>query len=462
MQISHDATRRGTAGVVVRLANAADAAPAELCRRELPEFGLPETIDVDEAVGNRALAVPDDVLEALGAALPAPDSSTLNAVWLEFPSPRGYLHLLSWEAALGALGRPVFRRRPHPLRPANPGATLSVAVCASAAALTKPALWLLPLAYALASNRPVTFHVFTDDYSRDKAVWRRLFHWPVVVHGPATVDDGISPPRSPNVDPCLRWMRRVAERAPFDWVHFHSAGFLSGEHGAIALPAPRPAGAERAWSPLIGAAEIGDFLSQVGAWGYTLSSPDVSASPAALRELADSLAAVHPAVGVVHTIGDDRGSADLRAALAVILGTPAAAVSALRARQRRSLPAVSCWLPTQFVEPDGPKPDNAARLGLDEDGSSAFLGPAVRARLASPGAPTWVAAATRALEVQQLAWLPDSPAATLDPAARGALGDVGALLDGQARRLPGAPLGERAAEKAGGGEPPTATRGGER
>ena len=217
------------------------------------------------------------------------------------------------------------------------------------------------------------------------------------------------------------------------------------------------------WSLLIGAPEIGDFLCQVGAWGFTLSCPDDNASPGALRELADSLAAVNPAVGVVHTIGKDPGLGDLYITLAMILGAPAAAVSALRARQARSLPAVSCWLPPQFVESDGLGPDtNAARLDLDRDGSSVFLGPAVRAALAAPDTPTWVTAATRALEVQQLAWLPDSPTATLDPAAKAALANVAALLDTQAQRLLGTPLRQRAEQAASGDDPGTSTRSGER
>src|SRR3954468_9119173 len=109
--------------------------PREVARCTVRELGLPEEMSGSRPVDDRALTVPAAVLQALQAAVPTVGPSPLNppsALWLEFPSPRCYLYLMPWERLLESLGRSLFRRPNHLVRPQAPGPTLEVAICVSA------------------------------------------------------------------------------------------------------------------------------------------------------------------------------------------------------------------------------------------------------------------------------------------------------------------------------------------
>ena len=66
---------------------------------------------------------------------------------------------------------------------------------------------------------------------------------------------------------------------------------------------------------------------------------------------------------------------------------------------------------------------------LNTDGSSAFVGGAATEALADVHTESWVASASRALETQQMKWLPDIAEASSDPAAVEALRNVADLVE---------------------------------
>jgi len=419
--------------------------PREVARCSLRDLGLPAALVGMRPVDDRALTVPPGVLGKLRDAVPGLGSSPLppdSALWLEFPSPRGFLYVVPWERLLERLERSLFRLPNHLVRPQAPGKTLDVAICASAPAaegkdyfpadsIIRP----LALQYLGRTGHEVTVHVFTDDETYSARPLVDLGPR-VVVHDPAASIRYGSPARSATVgttaqvsNPWLQWVRDAIGDRALDFVHFVGHGYLSGDRGAIAVAAAPTDNRDLEWSRFIGAVELNTFLSQVGAWGLVLTGPPNNYSEAGLRELADSIAMLRPGVTMTHDFGADGDCAQLGLALQTVLA-PASPLD-------HPLPAATCWVHPRFVEfPEEYRVD----LSLDVDGSSIFVTGATKNALAGNTTQAWVAAASRVLEVQQIRWLPDSSGRIADPAALIALQNVADLVERHVRRAH--PLGD--------------------
>jgi hypothetical protein len=408
--------------------------PREVARCTLRELGLPEAMTGLRPIDDRALTVPAAVLDALQSAVPGLGPSPLppdSALWLEFPSPRGYLYVMPWERLLTSLGRSLFRLPNHLVRPQAPGPTLEVAICASAPLAKVPfvppqIIEALVAQYVNKTGRDVTVNVFTDDNWYEQ-VRHALLHLGdrAVVHAPAGAGIYERPARSARVgasaqlsNPWLLWMRDATGGKPLDVVHFVSHGYLSGDRGAIAVASSPTVNTDREWSRFIGSVEVNTFLSQVGAWGLALTGPYSNFSESGLRELADSIALGRPGMTMTHRFEDDIDCAEFGLALQTVL--------AQRSPLDRSLPSTTCWVHPRFVEfPQAYEED----LHVNSDGSSVFIAGATKLALADRDTQSWVAAATRFLETQQVRWLPDSLDDSADPAAVTALSNVAALVE---------------------------------
>jgi hypothetical protein len=413
--------------------------PYEVIRCPVPELGLPAAMTGLHPVEDRALTVPPNVLDALQRAVPGLGPSPLppqSALWLEFPSPRGYLYVMPWERLLAPLGRSLFRLPDHLVRPQAPGQTLEVAICASAPLAKVPfvppqIVEVLVRQYLEKTGRNVTVHVFTDEnwYEQVRAVLQN-FGGQTVVHEPATAARYARPERTSRVgtsaqvsNPWLLWMRDATGGKPLDFVHFVSHGYLSGGRGAIAVASSPTLNTDRRWSRFIGAVEVNSFLSQVGAWGLVLTGPAGNFSEAGLRELADCIALSRPGVTMAHRFEDDIDCTQFGWAMQTVVA-PGSALD-------DPLPCVTCWVHPRFV--DFPQ-EYEQDLHVNADGSSVFITEPTKTALAGSETQAWVAAATRFLETQQVRWLPDSPDVSADPAAVTALGNVAALVEKHVNR----------------------------
>jgi hypothetical protein len=276
----------------------------------------------------------------------------------------------------------------------------------------------------------VAVHIFTDEqwfYGLDHDLSFHGTEGEVVVHDPkfAAVYEpapdmaGTIGQSAEVSNPWLQWMRDALAGSPLDFVHFVTHGYLSGNRGAIAL-APSPTyNADRTWSRFLGSSEVSTFLAQMGAWGLGLTGPPGNYSAPGLRELADAIALSRPGVVITHDITLDSDCQELGAALQTVLSDHAPPL-------RGPLPSATCWVHPRFVE-------FSERYSTDQylntDGSSAFVGGATTEALADGRTESWVASASRALETQQMKWLPDTAEASSDPAAVEALRNVADLVE---------------------------------
>jgi hypothetical protein len=410
--------------------------PTEVARCSLGDLGLPSALTGMDPVDDRNLTIPADTLSALDKAISAVGPSPLaptNALWLEFPSPRGFLYIMPWERLLAPLGRRIFRLPNHLIRPHAPERMLEVAICTSVPMAktsfdVSETLQRVTQQYEAASPRGVAVHVFTDSSSyrhvaRDFSADGRN----IVVHDPVAAAELAPPNRSRVVSseprmssPWLLWMRNALRGRPLDFVHFVSHGYMSGDQGAIAMAMSPTVNTDRGLSQFIGSAEMNTFLSQVGAWGLVLTGPYDNYSDAGLRELADSIAQSRPGIAITHDGGRDDDSHELGMVLKSVLDPQSASGPS------PSWSAITCWVHPKSVDYPVEYQDE---LHLNADGSSTFITGATRNALADEGTASWVASATRVLETQQMRWLPDSIDEPPDNAAVTALRNVADLVD---------------------------------
>jgi hypothetical protein len=213
-------------------------------------------------------------------------------------------------------------------------------------------------------------------------------------------------------------MRDAMQGRPLDFVHFVSHGYLSGDRGAIAVASTPILNTDRELSRFIGAVELTTFMSQVGAWGLALTGPPQNFCEAGLRELADAVALVRPGVNIAHDFARDVDCTQFGLALQTFLA-PGSQLDG-------PLPATTCWVHPRFVEfPE----EFQGELHLNIDGSSAFIADATRDALSDHATESWVASASRSLEMQQVRWLPDTLEDPVDPAAVTALRNVADLVE---------------------------------
>ena len=354
-----------------------------------------------------------------------------SALWLEFPSPRGFLYIVPWERLLEPLpGRSMFRLPNHLIRPEAPRRTFEVAIRASAPLAKAPFEHSRDRGrrvvgqYLSMTGRDVSVHIFTDDEWFSSV--QGMFAGAGAGHRPrprAAAADYAAPGRTSQVGTsihcpvpgCCGCATRSAS-TPLDFVHFVAHGYLPGDQGAIALAASPIVNTDREWSRFIGSVQLDTFLSQVGAWGLALPGRRRTSR----RRVAGTCRRHRP--------DPARGRDDPRFARDSDAGQLGMVLQTILRPARRSspVPAVTCWVHPEFVE----IPDTyLEELNLNVDGGSVFVTDATKAALAESNTASWVASASRVLETQQMRWLPDSADVAPDPAAVTALLNVADLVE---------------------------------
>lgn len=430
-----------TSAVVFQMLRGRDT-PQEVMRCNLEDLGLPENLTGSDSMQNSRLTVPPRVLDTLTRAAqdlgPSPMEPE-SALWLEFPSPRGFLYVVPWERLLAPVGRCMFRLPNHLVRPQAPGPGLEVAICASAP-LAKAGFDPPPIMVEVASNylrrtgHEATVHMFTDvtwvEELRHRVNANDGMDGHVIIHDPLESDgfrtSSRTAPASVSAEvanPWLKWIMQSMAGRHLDVLHFVSHGYLSGDLGAIALARRPTRNDDREMARFIGSIEMTTFMSQIGAWGLVLSGPAHNFCEAGLRQLADAVALVLPGLALTHDLELDPTGEQLGLALQTIFapGSPL----------DTPLSAMTCWVHPDFVKTAEDYPED---LHLKADGSSAFIYESTRDALAGADTESWVASASRYLEMQQVKWIPDAEGESADPAAVAALRSVAALVERHVER----------------------------
>lgn len=402
------------------------------------ELGLPERLTTRQFEDYR-FHLPHRILESVRQILDLlmPQGA---AIWLDLPSPRGYLYLVPWERLLEQLARPIFRLPNHFLRPQTASDSLEVALCGSAP-LAKSAfdtVWELERLAALWAGLPqVRVHIFTDSNSYEPE--RMTSVGPaVVVHDPVEASEYAAPRRTSRVtesteisNPWMLWIRDSLRNEALDVLHFVTHGYISGDRGAIALASTPMSNIDPSLSRFVGSAEMSSLLIQSGAWCLMLTGPPGNYSSPGLRELADSIAAVHPGVALVHELDLDSKLEQLNFVVEMMFGSGSPVTQAM--------PGVTCWLHPQFANYSTAVQQ---ALLLTEEGRSSLVQDATYTALTHEVTPAWVAAGARYLEAQQAEWLPTEitePRGERDQAAVDALRSVSSLLEKHVRLQLGEP-----------------------
>lgn len=427
---------RLTSAVVFQMVRGSDT-PYEVARCKLEDLGLPENLTGVDSLHDSRLTVPPNVLDTLTRAAqdlgPSPMEPEV-AMWLEFPSPRGFLYVAPWERLLAPMGRCMFRLPNHLVRPQAAGPSLEVAICASSPVAKTgfappPIMVDLATSYLRRAGRDARVHLFTDaawvDQLRQLVAGQEGMGEHVIVHEPSespytrrSSGSALVSVTSEVVNPWLQWMMQSMGGRRLDVVHFVSHGYLSGDLGAIALARRPTRNDDREIARFVGSIEMTTFMSQVGAWGLMLTGPPYNYCEAGLRQLADAVAQELPGVALTHDLGLDPDSEQLGLALQTMFA-PGSPLDG-------PLPAMTCWVHPRFVEAADEYPED---LHLNSDGSSAFIYDSTREALSAADTESWVASASRALEMQQVKWIPDAVGETPDPAAVAALRKVADLVD---------------------------------
>ena len=405
----------------------------EITRCTTADLCLPDGPTPDLRMANDC-RLPEGVLRVLEMAVNQPGfaaESTSNAIWLELPSPRGYLHLVPWERLLVTLKRPVLRLPYHTLRPQASANTLEIALCASSPSAkagfdTAAVLADMTNAWLYHAGHAVTLHLFTDVIGYKDILALAAKHAPaVVVHDPHIADAYDEPAPTTRLSdstmltsPWLRWIQAELSGRAVDVVHFVTHGYLSGQRGAIAFAGSPTHNVDTRLARFVGAAEMSSFVGQVGAWALVLGGPPHNFSPVGLREFADTSALQRPGATIVHELDLDPHGKDFSEIVEMVFaGWPSVL---------HPMPGVTCWVHPGFVEYP---PGEQDALHLTQSGHSSLILEATENVMASGVTPAWVAASTRFLETQQSEWLPDSPDQVVHPAAASALESVSSLLE---------------------------------
>ncbi len=387
-------------------------------------LGLSDRIRSAEDVSESRFALAGDVVERISSALHNL-ATDVPAYWLELPAPRGYLQLVPWERLLSpALGVPLLRLPNIALRPTAPGPTLHVAVAAGLA-VGMPPFDVAGLISAVARtwtrsvDRVVLMDVFVDAGSFPSVRDRTAdLPW-ITVHDTAAMPTAVSDADRDEEagHPWVRWLSSALAGTATDVVHVLSHGHISGDRGALTLPAsPSAEGGDRR-ARFIGPALLCDALAGLGAWSLLISAvPDNHCEPG-LRDLADAVSQARAGAVVLHRMSEPDPVAELGPAIEMVYaGQP----------QFRPLSGITCWSHPSFVAAP-------ADVKLcDTDGTSALITGATQEVLSHRDTPTWVAAGTRVLETLQAEWIP-ADGSVPDPHAVAALQTVSKLFDDHVR-----------------------------
>ncbi|QDO88700.1 hypothetical protein FNH13_10465 [Ornithinimicrobium ciconiae] len=384
-------------------------------------------------------SLPSDVLRALATQVPTlGDSAALptRALWLELPSPRGYLHLVPWEQLLAPLGRPLVRLPNYTVRPRAQSQTLEVALCAGWSVVSGEfdaagSLAALARVWRSVSGRPTTVHVFSDGWVYERLRSLVEGEEQVIAHDPGQWQAGDQHP-SATGNSWLGWMGRELRGKALDVVHLVGHGYLSGGRGGVAMSMTpsrlqnQPesddwAGDATPVGEFVGAPKLAQFVAGQGAWSFIASGAPDNYSGAALREVADVLALNSPGITISHDLGLDPDAEQLARVLTLVLTGQDTVETAH--------PAIAAWAHPRFVA----YPEESL---MTSSGHSVMVQQATQDLLAGAHTPVSVAAATRYLESLQAKWVTagDAP----DPDAVTALRTVSDLIETRATEL-GAP-----------------------
>lgn len=273
------------------------------------EIGLPETLEHSRSLERRCtFSFPDRVLHELKAVLEESEYRD-RPLWLHLAKPLGYLNLVPWEQLLvPELNMPLLRLPDFLAKPPRASLnSLDVILCTSLPVAKDPfpaPEQLRRIAGHILGVGPpaTTIHVFADSQMCNELgyMFRGLAN--VRVYDPAnagtlptaqaTTRIGAMSNRISN--PWLIWMRDALAGRSIDVVHFLAHGYLSRDQGALAFAESPLHNADRRIARFIGAGELLDFLTQVGAWAAAFSSPPRNFSEIGLRLLADTIAQMRP------------------------------------------------------------------------------------------------------------------------------------------------------------------------
>ncbi len=257
------------------------------------------------------------------------DARPDRPLWVHMVLPYGALRFVAWERVLGAaIGVPILMLPdflfPPPL---DTEAELEVVVCGSAPLghehwSVLEALRVTIRRISNAVDRPIHINVFADQQIADTllAEWTGLpgFAEEVTVHDPAEArpfadDDGDQPATaglSGIRSPWLRWMKETLKGRSIDVAHVVCHGYLSRGRGSL-LFAQSPKGrTDRYLAGPVGAGELQNFLTAIGAWATSfVALPDNYSEPG-LRAVIDDIAQSRPGPLVMQSItADPQGDA---------------------------------------------------------------------------------------------------------------------------------------------------------
>lgn len=262
-------------------------------------------------------------------------------LWVHLVKPYGMLRIVPWEFCLGrALARPILMLPDFVFPPPREAMhVLDVALCGSAPlgyegysvhqALRQAADRILSGAGA---GRRVRLHVFAD---RDigehlSAAWKAdgRLGAQIIVHDTAKAEPYVAEDISSRLvdasgtlrSPWLLWMCDVLAAQAIDVVHFVCHGHLTRERGALLFAQSPRERSDRYLAGPVGAAELGTFLTRVGAWSTVFSALPDNHSALGLRWLADEIAQSRPGPMMMHNLAADSHGEALAAGYAFLYG----------------------------------------------------------------------------------------------------------------------------------------------
>lgn len=245
-------------------------------------------------------------------------------LWVHMVLPSGTLRFVAWERVLGAaIGVPILMLPdflfPPPL---DTEAELEVLVCGSAPLghehwSVLDALRVTIRRISNSVDRPIHINVFADQQIADTLLeeWTGVpgFAEEVTVHDPADArpfaeedrDEPAQAVPSGIRSPWLRWMKQTLKGRSIDVAHFVSHGYLSHGRGSL-LFAQSPKGrTDRYLAGPVGAGELQNFLTAIGAWATSFVALSDNYSEPGLRVVIDDIAQSRPGPLVMHSITDD-------------------------------------------------------------------------------------------------------------------------------------------------------------
>ena len=255
-------------------------------------------------------------------------------LWVHLVKPYGLLRIVPWERLLGkALDIPILMLPDFIFPPPREAMkVLDVVLCGSAPLGYEGLSVLQAMRQAAdrilasrAASRRVRLHVFADrdiaePLSREWQANGQLGS-SIAVYGHDGAAPYVSEDRSSRLvdeagtlrSPWLLWMRDALAGQGVDVIHFICHGYFARERGALLFAQSPLERTDRYLAGPVSAAELGTFLTQVGAWSTVFTSLPDNHSELGLRWLADEIAQSRPGPMMMHSLNEDPGATALEA-----------------------------------------------------------------------------------------------------------------------------------------------------